>query len=173
MPLAGRRGLVIGARGRCGRGAVEALALASLSPTLWDIEETRRLDRDALLAHDFLVNVVGIAGTARPFLRPEDLPGRLALIVDVTCDLGSPANALPVYDRPTSWESPVASLPSGVRLIAIDNLPSLLSQEASAAFSAALVPHLARPGEGPVWGAAADVFYAALGAFTRKEIEHA
>ena len=52
---------------------------------------------------------------------------------------------LPIYDRAGSWTEPVlrlgdAGLPLDV--IAIENLPSLLPEQASVAFSAALTPHL-------------------------------
>ena len=70
---------------------------------------------------------------------------RLSLICDVTCDVGSPCNALPIYERVTSWPEPVVRLRGGDRpadLLAIDNLPSLLPLEASMAFSAELTPHL-------------------------------
>lgn len=53
-----RRALVIGAFGRCGRGARDALAAAGIAPTGWGIEDTRRLDRTALLEHDILINAV-------------------------------------------------------------------------------------------------------------------
>lgn len=171
--LTGLRCVVIGAKGRCGRGATEALAHAGLVPSLWDQEETRQLDRHALLSHELLVNCVGITGAAEPFLRPDDLPGSLRLIVDVTCDLGSPANALPIYDRLTSWSDPVAPICDGLGIIAIDNLPSLLPQEASTDFSAALTPHLLKPGQGPVWDGALARFRAVMQSFVRKEIEHA
>ncbi|HST66259.1 MAG TPA: hypothetical protein VLM05_13820, partial [Mycobacteriales bacterium] len=42
------RALVIGALGRSGRGALDALAVAGMPATAWDVAETRELDRDAL-----------------------------------------------------------------------------------------------------------------------------
>ncbi|WP_416971177.1 saccharopine dehydrogenase [Streptomyces sp. 4F14] len=141
------RALVIGALGRSGRGARDALAAAGLSPTTWDLAETRDLDRDALLGHDLLVNCVLATTPVPPFVRPEDLdaPGRaLRTVSDVTCDVGSPLNVLPVYDRTTEWADPVRRLRDEppFDLIAIDNLPSLLPLEASTDFSASLLPQL-------------------------------
>jgi saccharopine dehydrogenase (NAD+, L-lysine forming) len=140
--------LVIGALGRCGRGARDALAVAGIAPTCWDVEETRSLDKRALLGHDILVNTVLTTVPIPPFLTTADLdePGRrLALVADVTCDVTSDCNVLPVYDQTTAWDEPVRRLRAGGRpldVIAIDNLPSLLPKEASVAFSAELAPRL-------------------------------
>lgn len=144
------RVLVVGAEGRCGRGARDALAVAGVTPLCWDVEETRTLDRAALLDVDILVNTVLVSRPVPPFLLPEQLAGagrRLSLVVDVSCDVGSPCNVLPVYDRTTDWNEPVRRVYDGPRpldVIAIDNLPSLLPAEASRAFSRALAPLLAR-----------------------------
>lgn len=141
-------GLVIGALGRSGRGARDALVVAGLVPTEWDLPETKDLDRAALIQHDILVNTVLTTRPSPPFVTDADLdaPGRgLRVISDVTCDVTSEHNVLPVNDRITSWDEPARRLRGGERpvdVIAIDNLPSLLPVEASAAFSAELTPHL-------------------------------
>lgn len=139
--------LVIGALGRSGRGARVALDEAGIDPTCWDLAETRNLDRPALLAHELLVNTVLTTSPVPPFLTDEDLdtPGRrLRTLSDVTVDVGSPMNLLPVYDTATTWDDPARRLRDEppLDLIAIDNLPSLLPREASADFSAALLPQL-------------------------------
>jgi saccharopine dehydrogenase (NAD+, L-lysine-forming) len=142
------RALVIGARGRSGRGAVDALGVAGAQVTEWDLGETADLDRDALLAHDLLVNCVASAAPGEPFLRPVDLAAagrRLTTVADVTCDVTSEHNRISVNTAVTSWADPVrlvhdAGSPVGV--IAIDNLPSLLPREASVDFSAALLAQL-------------------------------
>lgn len=147
---ADERALVIGALGRSGRGARDALETAGITPTRWDVAETRALDRTALLDHDLLVNTVLTTRPVPPFLTPADLDdaGRcLSLVADVTCDVTSECNVLPVYDETTDWEHPVRRLRGGDRpadLIAIDNLPSLLPVESSRAFSAELYPRLLR-----------------------------
>ncbi|MDT5036612.1 MAG: saccharopine dehydrogenase L-lysine forming [Micromonosporaceae bacterium] len=152
------RALVVGALGRCGHGARDALATAGIVATGWDIAETRRLDRAALLDHDILVNAVLTTRPVPPLLTGADLdePGRrLRVISDVSCDVGSGCNVLPVYDSVTSWERPATRIRDGGRpvdVIAIDNLPSLLPAEASMDFSAQLLPHLMSVGSSsPVW----------------------
>ncbi|WP_338784347.1 saccharopine dehydrogenase [Streptomyces sp. DG1A-41] len=156
-------GLVIGALGRSGRGARTAFATAGADPTCWDLAETRDLDRRALLAHDVMVNAVLATSPVPPFLREQDLDTpdrRLRTLCDVTCDVGSPLNVLPVYDETTDWDEPVRRLREDppLDLIAIDNLPSLLPVESSADFSAALLPHLLDFGVTGPWGRCLDRF---------------
>ncbi|MET7301478.1 saccharopine dehydrogenase [Embleya sp. NPDC005575] len=147
--------LVVGALGRCGRGARDALAIAGIEPTCWDVAETASLDHAALLDHDILVNTVLVTAPTPPFVTTDLLrqgPRRLSLIADVTCDVTSRNNVLPIYDRITEWHDPVrlsTDVGAPLGIIAIDNLPSLLPEEAGVAFSAELTPHLltlAEPG---------------------------
>ncbi|GLW92409.1 saccharopine dehydrogenase [Actinokineospora globicatena] len=158
------RALVVGALGRSGRGALDALAVAGLDATAWDLAETRDLDKPALLAHDLLVNAVLTTTPVPPFVTDADLdtPGRrLAVISDVTCDVTSDCNVLPVYDRITDWDEPARRLRADppVDIIAIDNLPSLLPREASVAFSADLTPLLRTLGHGgDEWARALEHF---------------
>ena len=155
--------LVIGALGRSGRGARVAFSTAGIEPTCWDLPETQNLDRPALLAHDVLVICVLASTPVPPFLRETDLDDptrRLRTVSDVTCDVGSPLNVLPVYDRTTEWDDPVRQLHERppLDLIAIDNLPSLLPKESSTDFSAALLPQLLDFGTGGAWGRCLDLF---------------
>ncbi len=135
--------LVTGARGRSGRGAVDALAVAGAETTGWDRTETAVLDRAALRARELLVNCVLSTVPREPFVGPGDLtaPRALRVVADVTCDVTSEHNLVPVNTAVTSWAEParrVAGEPP-LDVIAVDNLPSLLPREASMAFSADLV----------------------------------
>jgi saccharopine dehydrogenase (NAD+, L-lysine forming) len=135
----GLRVLVLGALGRSGTGARDALAPTGLASTGWDLAETRTLDRPAMLEHDIVVNTVLTTEPVRPYLTAADLAGqpyRLRVLTDVTCDVGSPYNLFPLYQHTTSWEQPVFRVPmTELDVIAIDNLPSLLPLEASITFS--------------------------------------
>ncbi|MEU3315644.1 saccharopine dehydrogenase [Streptomyces sp. NPDC006662] len=171
----GIRALVIGAGGRSGRGACDALTTAGIAVTRWGRGATRRLDRAALLDHDILVNAVLTTRPVPPFLTAADLEsgtGRLSVIADITCDTGSELHLLPVYDRLTDWTTPVRRLRGGSRpldVIAIDNLPSLLPAEAARAFSADLLPKLAdlhAPSPDPDWLRCRAAFTTAMRALT-------
>ncbi|GAA2423225.1 saccharopine dehydrogenase [Streptomyces glaucus] len=158
--------LVTGALGRSGRGARTAFTVAGVEPTAWDLAETGNLDRRALLGHDVMVNAVLATSPVPPFLRERDLDDparRLRTLCDVTCDVGSPLNVLPVYDRTTDWDEPARRLREDppLDLIAIDNLPSLLPEESSTDFSAALLPLLLEFGVGGPWGRCLDRFHQA------------
>ncbi|EWC62549.1 Saccharopine dehydrogenase [Actinokineospora spheciospongiae] len=158
--------LVVGALGRSGRGAVDALAVAGISATAWDVAETAELDKAALLDHDILVNAVLTSTPVPPFVTDADLDRarrRLRVISDVTCDVTSDCNVLPVYDRITDWDEPARGLrrDNPVDVIAIDNLPSLLPREASTAFSADLTPQLL-DFDGDPWERARGHFDAAV-----------
>ncbi|GMA41182.1 hypothetical protein GCM10025883_32270 [Mobilicoccus caccae] len=167
------RALVVGALGRSGRGACDALVAAGIEPTRWDLAETRDLDKAALLGHDILVNCVMVSSPAPPFVTEEDLDApsrRLSVISDVTCDVTSDLNLLPIYDDITTWQEPVreirpaddASGRPAVRMIAIDNLPSLLPAEAAATYSADLLATLLTLPDGEVWQRARARFALAL-----------
>ena len=159
------RALVVGAKGRSGRGACDLLDALGIAATLWDVEETADLDRAALLGHDILVNCVLLRGPGLVLVRERDLgdpAARLGVISDVACDPLSAFNPLPVYDAPTGWRDPFLRLDGDVWLAAIDNLPSLLPREASEDFSAQLLPVLRAFPDGIAWRNARAAFADAL-----------
>ncbi len=167
------RYLVTGALGRSGTGARDAIAVAGSQATAWDLAETAVLDREALLAHDVLVNCVMVTAPAPPFVTDADLDEparRLRTVADVTADFTSELNLVPVVTEETTWEQPVRRVRDdgagpAVDVIAIDNLPSLLPREASTTFSADLLPTLLQlPGGSPAWTAAQRSFDEAMGA---------
>src|SRR6478735_11058186 len=167
--------LVTGARGRSGRGSQAALAVAGLTITRWDRRETRDLHKQALLGHDMLVNCVVTHVPTTPFVETADLQHerRMRVIADVTCDVTSATNMLPVNTAITTWDEPSRRLDDGhaelqagpLDVIAIDNLPSLLPREASEGFSADLTDqllHLDPTAPAGPWAAAAASFDEAM-----------
>ena len=83
------RCIVIGAKGRCGQGAVDAQTQAGCAVTQWDKDETQQFDRASLYDHDLLVNCVLMTGPGLRLIGPENLttPGmRISTISDVSCD---------------------------------------------------------------------------------------
>lgn len=159
--------LLFGAKGRCGAGALEFLTQMGLDRQVlgWDKEETAAGGPfEEALEHEILLNCVLLSGPTKPFLTPEmlDRPRRLSVISDVSCDPYSPYNPLPVYERTTTFASPVLRLRQGpppLDLTAIDHLPSLLPRESSADYSEQLISHLEALRSGsPVWRRAEALF---------------
>ncbi len=163
--------MVIGARGRCGTGALDMLEQAGMSHsniTAWDIEDTVAGGPfEAILKHDILVNCVLVQGKTNPFLTPELLTRarNLCVVSDVSCDPLSPMNPLPIYKSTTTFMQPVTRLIAqtgpqpALDLTAIDHLPSLLPRESSEDFSSQLLPHLMTLSQGSdVWERPAVLF---------------
>ncbi len=173
--LAGKPNLlVVGALGRCGKGASDLAADLGLTVTAWDMAETATGGPfPEILSHDIFVNAV-LAAPGCPIFVPKSAigdPARvLSVIADVSCDPTSAYNPIPIYDRATSFADPVirvAPAPQILDVMAIDHLPSLLPVEASTDYSAQLLPallELGSPGS-RIWGRAGDVFNQAMAKF--------
>ncbi len=167
---AGPSALVIGALGRCGRGACELLEACHVPVTRWDQAETAAGGPfDAVLEHELLVNCVFVNAPSQPFTTREHLQSasrRLSVIADVSCDPTGEFNPLPVYqdcttmDKPVERLLPATSAAPALDIIAIDHLPSLLPRESSEDFSSQMLPHLLglKEPETGVWSRAEAVF---------------
>lgn len=158
LPLNGGeypRLMIIGALGRCGKGATEACVAAGIpeeSIIKWDLPETSRGGPFPEIAEaDILLNCVYLgAHRVPPFATLESLSKpdrRLRVICDVSCDPNSENNPLPVYSGYSSFDKPTVEA-SGplegpeLRIIAIDHLPTLIAREASDEYSGLLLPSL-------------------------------
>jgi len=139
--------LVIGALGRVGTGACDLCAAMGIDPTRWDVEETAHGGPfREILAHDLFFNCI-LARPGTPVFVPRaalGAPRRLTVVGDIACDPDSDYNPVPVYDRATTWATPVVRVHDAAPLdiMAIDNLPSLLPREASLDFAEQLLPSL-------------------------------
>ncbi len=168
------RAVVIGALGRCGRGAVALFEALGLDVDRWDMEETSAGGPfEALLDYDLLVNTVLLGKPMPPFLTDREItrPGRrLSVVADVSCDPGNPGNPLPFYDRVTTFSEPALRIAQGdnpLDVIAVDHLPSLLPRESSIDFSNQLVPLLAAlPDMAGAWRRCAEHFTRHAQAYT-------
>ena len=165
LKIAGKRPrvIIIGAKGRSGRGAAELCQNLEIEATLWDLEETTAGGPFAeILEHDILVNCVLLQADTRPFITDELLEKQrmLLCIVDVSCDPYSPHNPLPVYSECTTFARPARRLKDKpvLDLIAIDHLPSMLPRESSEDFSAQLLPALLALPAGRSWQQALEIF---------------
>lgn len=159
--------MVMGALGRCGKGAVECAERAGLEVVKWDKEETKAGGpfKQILTDADVFINCILLQGSMAPFLTRELVDKtperRLTAITDVSCDPNSTNNPIPLYDHITTWAEPakrVADSPKPLDIVSIDNLPSVLALEASHAFADTLLPALLEYPHGQGWQDAKKVF---------------
>lgn len=147
------RVLVIGALGRCGRGAVDLCKQAGIPDEFilkWDMAETAKGGPfPEIVESDIFVNCIYLSEPIPPFLNKESLSSpkrKLAVVCDVSCDTTNPHNPVPIYTENSTFSNPtlpvVGHSNPPLSVISIDHLPSLLPREASEAFSQALLPSL-------------------------------
>ena len=169
--------LVVGALGRCGRGAIDACREAGIPDQnilKWDLPETAKGGPfPEMLDVEVLVNCIYLSPTATdpPFITVKDLikPGRrLQVISDVSCNLNVSNNPLPVYKAYTSFEKPSVpiNIDMGVpgpelRVVSIDHFPTLLPRDASESFSGDLMVALLQLQDrhtSAIWRSSEDLF---------------
>lgn len=157
--------MVLGALGRCGRGAVECAKAVGLNVLEWDQEETKKGGPfTEILDVDVFVNCILLSMPIPPFITNDlidSTPDRkLTVICDVSCDPNSKNNPVPVYNHITSWAQPALRIRDDPPLdvISVDNLPSVLALEASQTFASLLYPALLEYPHGAGWAKAKVVF---------------
>jgi saccharopine dehydrogenase (NAD+, L-lysine-forming) len=150
------KALIIGALGRCGRGAVDLFTKIGLKEdniVKWDLDETAKGGPfQEILDVDIFVNCIYLTTPIPPFLNREQIHSvgnrrRLSVVVDVSCDTTNPNNPIPIYSTNTTFLEP--TVPAEIytenpplQVVSIDHLPTLLPREASEQFSADLLPSL-------------------------------
>ncbi len=157
------RVIIIGAKGRCGRGAEELCRSLGIETTLWDLEETVQGGPfREILEHDIFLNCVLVQSAISPFVTRQllDKTRQLSVIVDISCDPYGNYNPIPVYERCTTFVRPATRLRDKpvLDLIAIDHLPSMLPKESSEDFSAQLLGALLELPDGRTWQRALERF---------------
>mmetsp|Transcript_2194 Transcript_2194/g.3170 ORF Transcript_2194/g.3170 Transcript_2194/m.3170 type:complete len:839 (-) Transcript_2194:177-2693(-) len=166
--------LIIGALGRCGKGATWVAEQCGVTPIKWDLAETKGGGPfKALLDVDVLVNCIYLTVKIPAFLTKKMVEGKrkLSVFVDVSCDTSNPNNPFPIYNTGTTLTNPILSIGDSkapLDVVAIDHLPSLIPLESSINYSKALIPYIKELIErdalvkSPVWKDAADLFHAKL-----------
>ncbi|KAG8862987.1 Saccharopine dehydrogenase [Tulasnella sp. 330] len=169
------KALVMGALGRCGRGAVDLFKKIGLDDgdiLRWDMAETAKGGPfPEILDVDIFVNCIYLSSSIPPFVTSETIKAagenrRLSVIADVSCDTTNPFNPIPVYDIMTTFDKPTVEVEVGhgnppLSVISIDHLPTLLPREASEQFSSDLLPSLLQLPErktARVWAEAERLF---------------
>ncbi|TEB39179.1 saccharopine dehydrogenase [Coprinellus micaceus] len=182
----GVKALVIGALGRCGRGAVDLFRKIGLDEddiVKWDMAETAKGGPfSEILDVDIFVNCIYLSSEIPHFVTRDTVVAagkdrRLRVVVDVSCDTTNPYNPIPIYNINTTFDKPTVAVDVGPELptldvISIDHLPTLLPREASEQFSSDLLPSLLtfpnRSSE-RVWTDAAKLFQEKLGEAVQAE----
>ncbi|KAM0748192.1 putative saccharopine dehydrogenase [Meredithblackwellia eburnea MCA 4105] len=150
------KALVIGALGRCGRGAVDFFLAAGLNNDdiyKWDMAETAKGGPfDEILEVDIFVNCIYLTSKIPSFVSPESIAAaaekrNLRVVVDVSCDTTNPNNPIPIYSINTTFDKPTVDVDGvavgpPITVVSIDHLPTLLPRESSEAFSTDLLPSL-------------------------------
>ncbi|RMZ91951.1 hypothetical protein DV736_g815, partial [Chaetothyriales sp. CBS 134916] len=168
----GPRVLVVGALGRCGRGAVDLCKQAGIpdhSILQWDLAETAKGGPFAeIVESDIFVNCIYLSEPMAPLINSASLSSasrKLSVVCDVSCDTTNPHNPVPIYTENSTFASPTLAVAGyqdpPLHVISIDHLPSLLPRESSEVFSQALLPSLLTLNDGKttrVWQQAEELF---------------
>jgi saccharopine dehydrogenase (NAD+, L-lysine forming) len=137
----GIKALIIGALGRCGRGAVDLFRKIGLAEYVlnlafpfdvlvtifvsredilkWDLDETAHGGPfQEILDVDVFVNCIYLNSTIPPFITHDQIAAagstrRLAVVVDVSCDTTNPFNPIPIYTINTTFPKPTVSVDVG------------------------------------------------------------
>lgn len=173
LPDCHPRIVVIGALGRCGKGALDMaykVGIPSTHIAKWDINETKAGGPfEEILQYDIFVNNIKLTKKIPPFLTRKVLDTdqrNLSVVVDVSCDVSNPNNPLPFLDSITTFQNPsrrlqLSNCTKPLDLVAIDNLPSLLPRESTVLFADSITPYLLKLPEvdsHPVWVRAKEKF---------------
>jgi saccharopine dehydrogenase (NAD+, L-lysine forming) len=137
--------LIIGHNGKSGRGVAHLLDKLGLiyhkSPKI----TLNNLDvRRSLHEYQLIFNCIKLAHDTPIFLN-EDMIGphtRIRLIGDVSCEAGLAENPIPIYPAPTSFSEPVYRTSSGIDIMAISNITTLMPMECSEMLSEQIFPYL-------------------------------
>ncbi|TFK30628.1 saccharopine dehydrogenase [Coprinopsis marcescibilis] len=182
----GVKALVIGALGRCGRGAVDLFRKIGLEEddiVKWDMAETAKGGPfQEILDVDIFVNCIYLSSRIPSFITKQTIVAagkerKLSVVVDVSCDTTNPFNPIPIYNINTTFDKPTVAVDVGqenppLSVISIDHLPTLLPREASEQFSADLLPSLLsfpQRSSARVWVEAEQLFKEKLGEAAQAE----
>jgi saccharopine dehydrogenase (NAD+, L-lysine-forming) len=130
---------IIGVNGRSGKGTrfiLERLGISNIHGY------SRASDKEPLTQHNIIINCIKLSPEDNNiFISEEKLEifDKLAVIVDISCDINSKNNPIRLNYRGTTFEEPVFKINDKIDIIAIDNLPSLLPNDSSDEFSAKLL----------------------------------
>lgn len=178
--------LVIGAYGRCGKGAIDLCVKAGIPSEnilSWDMEHTARGGPfTEIVERDIFINCIYLTAKIPNFIDMQSLnvaDRNLSVVCDVSADTTNPYNPVPIYTKATTFIEPTVPVNVAVgpplSVISIDHLPSLLPREASEAFSKDLLPYLLQLNDWknvPVWAKAEKLFREKLSVLPRGSYDN-
>lgn len=127
---------IIGANGNCGTGVKDILDILNITYTIIG----KNSDKSNLMKYDILYNCIVLDKDEKEiWFTKKNIFYKSIIISDISCDYSKSNNPIQLYDRETTWETPVYSYNQFVDIIAINNLPSLLPKESSSHFSSKCV----------------------------------
>ena len=157
--------IVLGGKGRCGSGVCSLLDTIKIPYYTRNSTDTI----ENLSEFDIVFNCILLDPTySHVWFSKEDISiyrGKKIMIVDISCDSSKPNNPIQLYTMPTTWKQPVYSPCEGIRILAIENLPSLLPKESSIHFSQQFTKLLCE-NDGSVWERTKQAFLTASDSFT-------
>lgn len=122
---------ICGARGRCGRGCLELLKIADITPYI--CEKGDPIPEDT----EIFINAIYLSPDSTVVFFDETTIKnykRLKVIVDISCDIHAKNNPIRL-DYPNGWITKYTKYTDNIDIICIDNLPSILPKDSSDEFS--------------------------------------
>ena len=109
--------IIFGAKGHCGKGAVELCIDAGIpvsSILQWGRVETAKGGPfSEAIESDILLNCIHLDEQITPFVTRESLESplrNLSVISDISCDVGDDKNPIPIYSNHTTFEEPTVQV---------------------------------------------------------------
>jgi len=127
---------VIGANGLCGKSVIKVLDYFGINYIKYNSNDIKI----NLEIFDIVYNCIKLnKNMNETWIDENTIFTKPITIVDISCDYTQKNNPIKIYNKQTTWETPVLSYNNFVDIIAIDNLPSLLPKDSSIAFSSILI----------------------------------
>ncbi len=123
---------LIGASGNCGKGVQSLLNELGLNYTILN----RHDDSKTFVSFDIFINCIKLdPNSTQSWFDDSTNFTNPIIISDISCDYTKPNNPIKLYNKNTTWTNPVFKPNKFVKIISIDNLPSLIPKESSKYFS--------------------------------------
>lgn len=123
---------IIGPNGKTGSGVRYILDSLKLEYDCF----SRETSKENLVEYDIIFNCIKLSPeSTEKWIDERTQFHKNVLLVDISCDVTKKNNPFPVYHEITTWKEPVLEVHENLRVISIDNLPSMMPLESSNRFS--------------------------------------